>query len=463
LSKKGVFLERTHTKYLNSWLIKNNRKPLIIRGARQVGKSTIVRNFASSQQLNLFEINLEKYIELNEIFKKNNPTSALEAIEDILNKKILPKNFKQSLLFLDELQATPAAISCLRYFYEEFPNLPVICAGSLLEFTLNDYEYSMPVGRIEFLHIGPMTFYEFLMARGESYVLEKLISLTDLKLISESFHEKCIVLLKEYFFIGGMPEAVKASIDSGFEVIPHIHAQILETYQNDFVKYAKKKHLSKIQKVFRHLYLNPCSKIKYSNISSEENSRELKFNLELLFKAKIATPVFHTKCFGIPLEVTKSEKIFKSILLDIGLMNHFQKATWVSIKNMSEEKILTDGKIGEQFIGQQLLSLQPVYESANLYYWLREGKSSNAEVDYIIEKSPFLVAIEVKAGASGKIRSLHQWVKDTSCKNKKCIRFNLSRGGKEIVKYQFEDQLLEYPLITIPLYLVESLDLLNSF
>jgi predicted AAA+ superfamily ATPase len=455
---KGVFLERIHIKYLDSWLLKKSRKPLIIRGARQVGKSTLVRNFSKVRKLNLYEINLEKNIELNELFKKNNPAIIIEAIEDLLSKKMSFDRNQKNLLFLDEIQETPAAISCLRYFYEEYPTLAVICAGSLLEFTLNDYEYSMPVGRIEFMHIGPMTFYEFLKARGENYTLEKLKSLTDLKQISEVFHEKCVVLLKEYFFIGGMPEAIKTSIESGLETVPQIHSQILETYQNDFIKYSKKNHLGKIQKVFRHLYLNPCSKIIYSKISSDDNSRDLKFNLELLFKAKVATPVFHTNCSGIPLETTKSENVFKSLLLDVGLMNYFQKSTWISIKNMSTEKILTDGKIAEQFVGQQLLTLQPSYESPSLYYWLREGKSSNAEVDYIIERSPFLIAIEVKAGASGKIRSLHQWVKDTSHKKKKCVRFNLSRGGEELVKHQYEDHLLEYSLLTIPLYLIESLD-----
>lgn len=451
-------MERKHLSYLNDWLKKKTRKPLIIRGARQVGKSTLVRKFAESNNLNLYEINLEKHPEMNEVFQKNNPKLALETIEDILGRKIVKEGAKGAVLFLDEIQATPAAISCLRYFYEEMSHLPVVSARSLLEFTLSDHEYSMPVGRLEFMHLGPMTFCEFLKARGEDYVLEKIQSITHLNQISESFHEKCVGLLKEYFFIGGMPEAIKVSIDSGFEVTSQIHSQIIETYQSDFVKYAKKSHLSKIQKVFRHVYLNPCTKIKYSNISSEDMARDLKYNLELLFKAKVATPAFHTNCSGIPLEATKSDLIFKSVVLDVGLMNHFQKASWASIKNMSEENILTDGKIAEQFIGQHLMSLQPAYETPFLYYWLREGKSSNAEVDYILERSPYLVAVEVKAGAAGKIRSLHQWVKDIPYKKKKCIRFNLSRGGEENVRYQFEDQVLEYSLLTLPLYLVESLD-----
>lgn len=455
-------MKRNQQDYLELWLRKKTRKPLIIRGARQVGKSTLVRNFALSNGLELYEINLEKYPWLNDVFQKNNPTLAILAIEDILNKKILQnKNHNHNaLLFLDEIQGSPAAIACLRYFYEELPTLPVVSAGSLLEFTLDDHEYSMPVGRVEFMYLGPMTFYEFLKARDENYILDKLQSITHVDQITEGFHEKCISLLKEYFFIGGMPEAVKTCIESGIEIVPQIHAQIIEAYQNDFVKYARKSHLLKIQKVFRHLYLNPCSKIKYSNISSEDTARDLKYNLELLFKAKIATPVFHSTCSGIPLEATKSELIFKSLVLDVGLMNHFQKASWSSIKSMSEENLLTDGKIAEQFIGQHLMTLAPCYEPPSLYYWLREGKKSNAEVDYILERTPFLCAIEVRAGVAGKIRSLHQWVKDAAHKKKKCLRFNLSKGGEENVRYRFDDQLLEYPLLTLPVYLVESLDVL---
>jgi predicted AAA+ superfamily ATPase len=444
---------------LYSWYHKKNRKPLIIRGARQVGKSTLVREFARINKLTLIEINLEKHLELTDTFKKNKPEVILDAVSDILDKKINWNDTKEKyLFFIDEVQAIPAAIACLRYFYEDYPALPIVSAGSLLEFTLNDHSYSMPVGRVEFLHMGPMTFAEFLRAKKQDYLLDKMSSITKLEQISEVLHQKCLAQLKEYLFVGGMPEAIKIAIEEGLDEVPAIHEQILETYQSDFVKYAKKSHLLKIQKVFRYLYLNPCKKLKYSNISSEDNSRELKFNLELLLKAKIATPVYHTKCSGLPLEVSKDESIFKNLLLDVGLMNHVQKLTWQSLKNFSETELLTDGQIAEQFIGQHLLAGFPSYQDPSLYYWLREGKSANAELDYLIEKPPYLVAIEVKAGAAGKIRSLHQWMKDISYKKKKCVRFNLSKGFEEEVEYQFEESKLKYQLLTLPLYLIQNLD-----
>ena len=138
-------------------------------------------------------------------------------------------------------------------------------------------------------------------------------------------------------------------------------------------------------------------------------------------------------------------------------MNHIQKLTWASIKYFSDEDLLTDGQIAEQFIGQHLLTLTTSYQMRSLYYWLREGKSSNAELDFIIEAPPYMIAIEVKAGAAGKIRSLHQWMKDINYPKKKCVRFNFSEGKEEVVEYQFDEVKLEYPLLTLPLYLVQNL------
>jgi predicted AAA+ superfamily ATPase len=159
-------LYRNQLEDLSNWFKKKHRKPLIIRGARQVGKSTLVRNFAKTHNLTLIEINLEKHLELTELFKKNKPNLVLDAITDIIEKKInWASANKDLLLFIDEIQAIPEAIECLRYFYEDYPSLPVVSAGSLLEFTLNDHNYSMPVGRVEFLYMGPMKFHEFLKAK----------------------------------------------------------------------------------------------------------------------------------------------------------------------------------------------------------------------------------------------------------------------------------------------------------
>ena len=184
----GCFLERQQEQVLLEWAQSKNRKPLVIRGARQVGKSTLVRNFCQNHKLDLIEINLEKHTHLDEVFQTNNMKLILSNLEDISKKKFT----KKSLLFLDEIQATPYALPALRYFFEEKKELPVIGAGSLLEFTLNNHSYSMPVGRIEYLHMGPMTFSEFLLAKNEKFIFSRLSQITSVDEISDSLHKQCV-------------------------------------------------------------------------------------------------------------------------------------------------------------------------------------------------------------------------------------------------------------------------------
>ncbi|OFZ46018.1 MAG: hypothetical protein A2381_00470 [Bdellovibrionales bacterium RIFOXYB1_FULL_37_110] len=439
-------MRRKAEQNLTVWYKSSHKKPLIIRGARQVGKSTLVRNFCKEKKIHLFEINLERYPHLNEIFKKLNPKLAVDNIEDILQKKISP--FDNILLFLDEIQSTPSAIPLLRYFYEEMPNLSIIAAGSLLEFTLNDHEYAMPVGRIDFMFLGPMDFEEFLWAKNEKYFVNKIAKINSPEQITLEFHKKGLELLKEYLFIGGMPEAVFVSTQKSIEQVSRIHAQIMQTYQADFVKYAKKNHLVKIQHVFKYLFTNPCIKIKYSNISKDDQARDIKKHINLLEMARVISKIHHTKCNGFPLNASEDENVFKVILLDIGLMNSMSEISWKTFSKLSDHEIITFGKIAEQFIGQQLLSFWPNYKQPRLNYWLREGKSNNAEVDYVLEYDGTLIALEVKAGAAGKIRSLNQLMQDVPIKNKKAIRFNTSKG-------ELENTI--YPLITLPLYTVNWL------
>ncbi len=390
---------------------------------------------------------------MEDIFAGKKMEKIISAIEDILQTKVNTK--KKSLLFLDEIQAVKSAMGSLRYFFEDCADLPVVAAGSLLEFLLNDHDYAMPVGRIAFLHMGPMTFSEFLIAKGEDYFLNKISTLTNPDQITENFHQRGLQLLREFMFIGGMPEAQKINLESGVEATSVVHSQLLETYKADFVKYAKKTHLQKIQKVFRYVYLHPCQKIKWANISRDDLSRDLKLNLKFLEEAKIVGLVKHSNCSGIPLEASEVEEVFKVIVLDVGLMNHALALNWNSFKNFQENELLIEGSIAEQFIGQHLYHQRPYHESPRLNYWLREGKAANAEVDFVLENESFLIAIEVKAGAAGKIRSLHQWHSDIKYKKKRAVRFNLSRGAREQVSYRFEEKLLEYELLTLPLYAVE--------
>jgi predicted AAA+ superfamily ATPase len=285
-----AMLERSAEKYLNSWYQKGRRKPLVLRGARQVGKSTLVRQFARNNGLVLNEINLEQNLYLDNIFKTLDMDSIIRELDALVGRNIQATG---SVLFLDEIQATPYAIQALRYFYENKPDLPIISAGSLLEFALADHHFSMPVGRIEYYHLGPMTFSEFLSA-VEPGLNQYLSGFHIDKTIPLTAHQKLIKRQREYLLVGGMPEAVSAfAEENSLTEVTAVHRSITGTYQDDFSKYAKHKDLALMQKVFRQIPRIIGQKIKYSNISKEDKSRDVKAAIDLLVKARVCHQVFH--------------------------------------------------------------------------------------------------------------------------------------------------------------------------
>ena len=244
-------MKRFAEEKLKRWYGKKQRKPLIIRGARQVGKSTLVRNFAQDNQLNLVEVNLERAPLLDELFKTNETRRILLELESLASQNITDQN---TLLFLDEIQATPSAIAALRYLSEDRPRLAIIAAGSLLEFTLASHHFSMPVGRVEYFHLGPMSFKEFLLALEESYLFECLEKYSDTKTIAQTAHDKLLKLQREYFFIGGMPEAVLVySQTKSLSETREIHRSIIQTYQDDFSKYATAAVVNRLPVSYTHL------------------------------------------------------------------------------------------------------------------------------------------------------------------------------------------------------------------
>ena len=255
---------------LKKWLYGHRRKPIILRGARQVGKSTLVRQFAKANGLHLHEINLERHLELDNIFKTLDMDIIIRELEALVGANLQKPEI---ILFLDEIQATPYALQALRYFYEERPDLPVIAAGSLLEFTLLDHNFSMPVGRIEYYHLGPMTFREFLLALDPN--LEKYITSFSLdKDIPDMAHKQLLKRQREYIFTGGMPEAVLTYKETqSITDVSEVHRSIVETYQDDFSKYAKHRELVLMQQIFRQIPRNVGKKVKYSNMSREHRSK----------------------------------------------------------------------------------------------------------------------------------------------------------------------------------------------
>jgi len=450
-------MERQQLQFLDRWLRKAKRKPLVIRGARQVGKSTLVELFARHQNLALRCVNLERYPELAPVFSGKDPRQIIQQIEFLPKMGAIGKG---CLLFLDEIQAVPEAVAALRYFYEDMPELPVVSAGSLLDFVLSKHTFSMPVGRIQYLHMGPMTFSEFLSAVGEERLKNFIAHYEPGQEVGEVIHQRLLHLLRSYYYIGGMPEAVAAFADTrSYKAASEVHSSIIDTYRDDFPKYIGSRNLNRMLQVFNFAARNVGVKIKYSNISRLDQSATLKKDVELLAMARVITKVTHSHCSGLPLQADSNEKVYKLLFLDVGLMNAVCGMDWRSISQMDEKTIINQGAIAEQFIGQHLQAMLSDKPNRELNYWLREGRTANAELDFVLGMGGDIIPIEVKSGAAGSLKSLHQFMGSKQAPF--AVRFDTNPPAVQrvdtAVTVKKQRRQVQYPLISIPLYLVERL------
>ena len=325
-------MHRSAERALGRWFDGPQRKPLVIRGARQVGKSTLVRQFAKSRGLHLNEINLERHPDLESVFRTLDLTRIRRELEGLLGQPLLAPG---RMLFLDEIQATPHALPALRYFLEDHPDLPVVAAGSLLEFVLSQHAFPMPVGRIQYFHLGPMSFEEFL-AELDPALLASLQDCTPENPLPHTAHTRLSACQREYLLVGGMPEAVAAYASTrSFADVTPVHQSIVDTYQDDFSRYASPRVLLRLQRVFNHVPRSVGHKVKYTQISREETARELRASIDLLAKARVITPVFHSACSGVPLHAEVDWKTYKLLFLDIGLMNRMCGLDWLALKDLT--------------------------------------------------------------------------------------------------------------------------------
>jgi len=438
-------MRRIQNSTLSQWFFRKNRKPLLIRGARQVGKSTLVRIFGQEQGLRLVEINLEKHRPLDKIFSTYSIPDVIREIEGVAGQKVVPG---ETLLFLDEIQAAPEAIACLRYFYEELPQLAVIAAGSLLEFTLSKHAFSMPVGRIEYLHLGPMTFLEFLSATDEA-LYEIASRLSAAEPIAAATHEKLLAVLRDYLVIGGLPEAVAAFQERDYAAVALVHRSICETYQDDFAKYASAGELARLQRLFRALPGFIGRKIIYSRILEDEPAVKIKADLILLQKAKIVDFIVHTDGGGIPLGAGARHQVFKIVFLDVGLAVHLLGLSASDVRSLSELRLVNEGALAEQFAAQQF---RAELGGRQLYYWQREGRSENAEVDFLLQEDAQIIPVEIKAGKSGTLKSLHRFMHEK--RGGRAIRYDLNLPSTQQIEVRISpEELVRYQLESRPLYM----------
>lgn len=452
-------MKRHAEKRLGEWLENPKRKPLVIRGARQVGKSTLVRQFAEENRLILHEVNLERYPKLIDVFSGHDTQRILKELEFISQKG--PTNKPGSILFLDEIQSVPIAIQTLRYFYEDYPELPVVAAGSLLEFSLSKHAYSMPVGRIEYLYLSPVTFKETISALDEDDLLQLLEGYALPDALPTTAHDRLLEILRIYFLIGGMPEAVQVYIDTrDLNKVFDVHSSILDTYRDDFAKYGTQAELLRLHRVFDYIPVNAGDRIKYVRIDAHEQAGNLRNALDLLYKAQVVMKAFHSDASGIPVQASIDHRKFKTYFMDCGLMNSMCGIQWISPNELESKDFINKGRVAEQFIAQHIAFLGKSNKRPSLTYWLREGRSSNAEVDFVLQLGNQIVPVEVKAGKSGALKSLLQFVHQKA--TPAAIRFDLNLPSLQKVRHsirQASDTVeVSFDLLSLPLYMAEEVE-----
>jgi len=443
-------IERDITSRLIDWKQRTNRKPLVIRGARQVGKTWAIENFAKKHFDNYLKINLEEQKGLWKIFNNKDTHSILDELSVFFNITITPG---KTLLFFDEIQAVPEAIVNLRYFYEQNPGLHIIAAGSLLDHTLNEMKSSMPVGRIEFSSMFPLSFTEFLNAFGEHRLLDYLQNFTFDKPFSELIHSKALEYLRLYYFIGGMPEAVASYLDAKNLIdTGRVHGSIVNTLRYDFGKYGTRKEQQILQDVMDFSANNVGRRFKYISVNANLRSEEIKSAFQKLSLSRIIYLIHRTQAGGVPLAAQIKPTNYKPLFMDIGLVNHIGNIQLVALDNLIT---INEGALAEQFIGQELLTLSDPYLDPALFYWSREAKNSNAELDYLIQHNNQIFPVEVKAGKSGTLKSLHVFLHEKNIKTG--IRFNTDVPSyaqlSTKVRTKNSDTEIEYRLVSLPLYM----------
>jgi predicted AAA+ superfamily ATPase len=413
------------------WKNSSNRKPLIIQGARQVGKTWLMKEFGKQEFQQVVYLNFESSSRLKNLFTIDfNIERIITIIEIETNQKITPEN---TLLIFDEIQEVEQGLTALKYFYEQAPQYYIVSAGSLLGISLQK-EHSFPVGKVDFMRLYPMSFKEFLDNNNEVLLFEQLKG-KNWEVLS-IFHEKLVSALRLYYFIGGMPEVVASYLENkDFEIVRALQKKLIIGYENDFAKYAPNAIVPKIKLVWNSLISQLAKenrKFIYGQIKKGARAKEFEMAINWLVDAGLVLKVNRIEKPTLPLNAYADYDAFKLFLLDIGILN--------AIGNL-DPKILLDkntileefkGALTEQFVCQELIT------KSELYYWT--ASNASAEIDFLIQKQNEIIPIEVKAEENLKSKSLKVFVEKYG--NKNAVRTSMS-------KYREEDWLKNIPLYGI--------------
>lgn len=430
---KKEYYPRAIDKYLLEWKNEKRHKPLLLRGARQVGKSSAVRQLGKAFT-HFVEVNFERDREIMSIFAGNlKPQDIASRLSVFYGSPIIPG---KTLLFLDEIQACPEAIHSLWFFYEDYPELHVIAAGSLLEFALKRMS-SFGVGRVRSLFMYPMSFDEFLVATGHTGWADAKQSASPDNPLFEALHGKLVETFRSYLMVGGMPEAVTQWVDTGdYLKCQQVQDDIMLAYEDDFSKYETKADPMLLRQTLRSVALQIGSKFVFSQVQGNYRSEKIKAALELLKDAGLIRPVIHTAANGVPLGAETNEKFVKYLFLDSGLLLRLlglentsgpsEMSRFILVSTASD--LVNKGHVTEMVAGLEMLKYNTPTQRHDLYYWQNLSRGAQAEVDYVIVKDMNIVPIEVKAGTSGSMKSMYQFMSDK--KLGYGIRTSLENFGK---------------------------------
>lgn len=432
--------KRHITSHLHKWKSSKDRKPLILRGARQVGKTTLIKQFSQTYKHQVF-LNLELPNDIKFFTKYNDVPTIVEVL--LIANNISPSEKKDTILFIDEIQESPEAIALLRYFFEMELELHVIAAGSLLEHAMKKVK-SFPVGRVQMLHLYPINFQEFLEASGQSSPLKHFNDVPFKPLA----HRILLELFNRYAIIGGMPEVVKKYIETkSVADLPPIYESIWETYKNDVQKYASNHTEARVIKHIMstaHLYVD--QRIKFQNFgNSNYRSREVGSAMRHLDDARIIQLIYPTTDTETPIkpDLKKSPRLQ---FLDTGLINN-ELNVQVEMLAMEDLSSAFRGSIIPHLITQELMSTNTT-KATKPNFWVREKKQSSAEVDMVVQFRNLVIPIEIKSGKEGTLKSLHQFVEASN--HPYAVR--MYAGEFRIDKHTTRNG-KEYFLMNLPYYL----------
>ena len=403
-----MYLKRDIDAVFTEWKNSEKRKPLLLRGARQVGKTGSVRNLAKSFD-HYIEIDFEAYPKISAVFEKD--FDADRICRELSAMYQIPVTEGRTLIFLDEIQACIPAIQSLRYFYEKKPGVHVIAAGSLLEFALNKIP-TYGVGRIRSVFMYPLTFNEFLSAWGKDMIIDHKRKGSADNPLNPAIHHQLLDHQKMFMLIGGMPEVAASYIEKGdINECRRMIDDLIFAYTADFAKYEENFPADILKEVFDSVVEQAGGKFVYKKAGGSTHYM-IKKGLDLLISAGVVIPVTHTSANGIPLGAEADHKKQKMLILDTGIFLRILGLDMTEFLTSDDFRVINKGCLAEMFTGLELLKYRSPYELRDLYYWHRESKSSNAEIDYVFTKNGRIIPVEVKAGTKGSMQSMQIFLRE---------------------------------------------------